>query len=88
MYLSSAWSVCGSGVGVNGGAPCSMGQRAQAGSRAIGGGFPSHLSVDQGDADPVIPIESPALAAQGVGLLQWGKGTACQPNFASPCWGR
>lgn len=74
-------------MGVNGGAPGSVGQCAQAGSGAVGGGIPSHLSVDQGDADPVVPIESPALAAQGVELLQWGKGMACQRNFASPCWG-
>jgi len=37
-------------------------------------GIPPHLSVDQGDADPVVPVESPALAAQGVELLQRGKG--------------
>lgn len=41
------------------------------------GGISSHLSVDQGDADPVVAIEPPALAAQGVEFLQWGKGTCC-----------
>lgn len=37
-------------------------------------GFPSHLGVDQGDADPVVSVEPPTLAAQGVELLQQGKG--------------
>lgn len=37
----------------------------------------SHLGVDQGNADPVIPIEPPALAAQSVELLQWEKGKTC-----------
>lgn len=64
-----AWSLCRMGMGgCQWGFPCSMHSC---------GGIPAHLSVDQGDADPVVAVEPPALAAQGVEFLQWGKGMCC-----------